>query len=301
VTQPQSFKVCPQCQQPTALNTVLCATCGRRFQSTAPPVNRTQVFTPGAMPSPTQPLYPPMPNAPMAAPHAGGPRDQVEWMSSCIWNWIALFFVTTSLCFSVRLMFDRTAPDDTRGYALMFCLGLGSLFSFLVLRLRRLYIYFAFRRYRWWIPALIVAGLVGLMLFADNERRYAAYHRYDSYRSNSYDNPSPNAQRMPVYFPPASAMRSNSSYTAPPYTPNTTNHMPRGGFSGAGSSTENNAPTRTPSIGDGATFGGGFGESPPYRSRQGFGGGGLSSGGFSGGGTPEKNRQGFGGGGRGGF
>ena len=189
MTQPQSFKVCPQCHQPTALNAVLCATCGRRFQSTAPPINQTQVFTPGMVPPPTQPLYQPMPPAPMAAPQAGGPRDQVEWMSSCIWTWVGLFFVTTLLCFQVKAGFDTSTSETTRGIVLMVALLFGAVFTALVHRLRRLYIYFAFRRYRWWIPACILAAWAVFVVFPYSARSAGHSSSLVAHRSE-FDNPS---------------------------------------------------------------------------------------------------------------
>lgn len=226
MTQPQSFKVCPQCQQPTALNAVLCSTCGRRFQSTAPPVNQTQVFSSG--PLPTQPIYPQPPAAPTVQ-QVGGPRDQVEWMSSCIWTWVGLFFATTILCFELRLAFDTTVSDTTRGFAVLFALVLASICTALVHRLRRLYIYFAFRRYRWWIPAAIMVGLVGLMVFADHERRAEAYRR-----AYGYYNPPISDTRPPVSSPAWDSYNERQYITYPTPAPATTNRFP--GVSGTGGS-----------------------------------------------------------------
>lgn len=285
MTQPQPFKICPQCQQPTPINTILCPTCGRRFQSTAPPVNQTQVFTSGGIP-PTQPLYPQTPFAP-APPQVGGPRDQVEWMSSCIWTWIGLFFVATSLSFGIRTMFDKTMSDSTHGIALLICLILGSICTALIHRLRRLYIYFAFRRYRWWVPAIIVTGLIGLMLYADNERRSEAYRRAEGYSVP----PVPTA-RTPEYYPPNPAEESISeppavTYPSPP--PSSTNRLP--GVTGY-SRSYNNAS----SLGNGLTSEGvgsrSRNSSRPRENSSGFRG-------FSGaGGSGRGNGAGFGGGGR---
>ena len=202
-------------------------------------------------------------------------------MSSCIWTWVGLFFVAGPLCLECRLLFDKNVSDTTHGFALMIALVFGSIFTALVHRLRRLYIYFAFRRYRWWIPALIVAGLIGCMMFADNERRNDAYTR-----SGAYEPPSLSSPRTPPYYPPnpieSGSERQPTTYPTPP--PNSPTRLP--GVSGYG--------------GPSPESGAGGGSSTSIGNVGGIGGGGGVSRGngatFSGSGSGRGNGGGGGGG-----
>lgn len=271
----QPFKVCPQCQQPAHIHAVLCGTCGRKFQSTAPLVNQTQVFSAGSIPPP-QGRYQ-QSTAPV--PQVGGPRDQVEWMSSCIWTWVGTFFIASMFCFGVRGLFDESLSDSARGFELLFCLIFCSILTALIHRLRRLYIYFAFRRYRWWVPTAIVSCLIAIMLFGDHERRAQSEARSEARRSAVYDAPYiPAAQiREPAFRSfPSSYSRSSPATSYPPPS------SQRDASPAVGSSQP---------AGGGVSFGGALGESPPVPVRP------SGSGGFGGGGSGAGGGQGFGGGG----
>jgi hypothetical protein len=51
----QPFKICPQCQEPAAINAASCARCGRVYRTTALPMDQTQVI--GVFPVATPGLW----------------------------------------------------------------------------------------------------------------------------------------------------------------------------------------------------------------------------------------------------
>ena len=66
----QPFKICPQCQEPAAMNAAACARCGRVYRTTAPPpMQQTQVV----LPPPPQYQQPYHPQAPPPTPYSQSP------------------------------------------------------------------------------------------------------------------------------------------------------------------------------------------------------------------------------------
>ncbi len=85
----QPFKICPQCQQRAEVSAAVCSSCGRKYRTTAPPVDQTQVFSGSAMQQmrPTQqPMPPPLPPQPppvAITPYQQGQQQAVAMAMMC--------------------------------------------------------------------------------------------------------------------------------------------------------------------------------------------------------------------------
>ena len=96
---------------------------------------------------------------------AYGPKDRIEWNVSAFWHWFGLYLcggIATGAAWSILRLGD-TLPYAHNWWLLCLVLALfGG--SFCVLRLRRLYLYFAAERRPWWLSAGTVCALILLPL-----------------------------------------------------------------------------------------------------------------------------------------
>lgn len=94
-----------------------------------------------------------------------GPRDEVEWKTSCFWHWAWLLISAMLLSGACRVAWEFIRErSGLRGLWLIAVLGFAALTTYCVMRLRRLYVYHAFGHKQWQVPAAIVGGLFLLPL-----------------------------------------------------------------------------------------------------------------------------------------
>lgn len=175
----QSLKACPQCYRPAPLNAASCQACGHRYRS------QFNQQVQGAAPSQTQAIpasagqasqsgYGVTPGVPGSAGYGGvsvaGPRDETEWKVSCFWHWLGLYLcVAPMLGLAVHwIWFPESTtllaiPALILGWPILLLFGLAT--TFIVLRLRRLYVHYSSGK-KWWLTAIVVLALAAVPLFA---------------------------------------------------------------------------------------------------------------------------------------
>lgn len=130
----QPEKICPKCSQRAPLDATFCANCGHQFRTRfTPPADQTIMAPP--------PQAAPAPSYNPAAP-ASGPLDTTERSVSMAWTFIGAVGVSAVMLYDVHQL-TRLILLNLWDFAAYWGIGmllLGSVFSFLLMRYRRLYL-----------------------------------------------------------------------------------------------------------------------------------------------------------------
>lgn len=130
----QPYKLCPQCGQPAALQTMVCQQCGRHYRTQFVTPDQTQVVMP---PPPVYPQYSPFPTQPPAN------------VTSIAAMWVLTFLcfiayqIKTPESYSIMILLDipavmlaitlamsRNSTDKTNGWVKLILELMGFFFGF---------------------------------------------------------------------------------------------------------------------------------------------------------------------------